>query len=142
MTTGNDKLQTKLNAVFIVREATDDFPLLDGIIPKGTQIILGLYNLHRSREFWGENANEFQPERFLPENSAGHHPYQYVPFSAGARNCIGIRYAQTSLCITLIHLLRNFKFTTDLKMSDVKIRTGIVMKFINQNPVRLERREW
>lgn len=65
-----------------------------------------------------------------------------LPFSGGARNCIGIRYAKTSLCVTMIYLLRNFKFTTDLKMSDVKIRTGLTIKFINKNPVRLERREW
>lgn len=129
-------------APFLAREATDDFPLFDGIIPKGTQIILSLYNVHRNQTFWGENANEFYPERFLPENCARYHPYQYVPFSAGARNCIGIRYAKISLCVTLIYLLRNFKFTTSLKLSDVKIRTGLVIKFINQNPVRLERREW
>lgn len=65
-------------APFIAREATADFPLFDGIVPKGTQIILGLYNMHRSVEFWGTDAHEFRPERFLPENSTGHHPYQYV----------------------------------------------------------------
>lgn len=129
-------------APYIGREATEDFPLYDGIIPKGTQIILSLYNAHRNPKYWSQNANEFYPERFSSENCKDHHPFQYIPFSAGSRNCIGIRYAKTSLYISLIHLLRNFKFSTDLKMHDVKIRMGLVIKFINKDPIRLERREW
>lgn len=72
-------------APYIAREASEDFPLYDGIVPKGTQIILSLFNVHRDPKYWGENALEFYPERFLPENCADHHPYQYIPFSAGPR---------------------------------------------------------
>lgn len=129
-------------APFIVRQATDDLPLFDGVIPKGAQFIISLYNTHRNPTIWGESVNEFYPERFLPENSANYHPYQYIPFSAGPRNCIGIRYAKTSLFISLAYLLRNFKFTTDLKLPDVKIRTGVLIKITNKDPVRLERRDW
>lgn len=55
---------------------------------------------------------------------------------------IGIRYAWASLKIALTHLLRSYKFTTDLKMNEIKVRTGFITKITNKNPVRLERREW
>lgn len=55
---------------------------------------------------------------------------------------IGIRYGWTSLKIALTYLLRRYKFTTDLQMEDVKVRTGLILKIVNKNPIRLERRIW
>lgn len=107
-------------APYLARECTADLPLNGGIVPKGAQIILNIFSSNRNPKYWGENAHEFYPERFLPENSFNNHPYQFIPFSAGPRNCIGMRYAWASLKIALAYLLRRYKFTTDLKMQDVR----------------------
>ena len=64
--------------------------LADGYeIPAHTTCFLATYQLHRDPAHFPD-PELYQPERFFPENSAGRHPFAYVPFSAGARNCIGI----------------------------------------------------
>lgn len=129
-------------APFIGRECSDDFEINGGIIPKGSQIFLNVLRMHKNPKFFGKNAHEFYPERFLPENCANWHPYLFVPFSAGPRNCIGTRYAWASLKIALSHILRRFKLTTDLKLNDIIIRPELLLKIGNKNAIRIEQREW
>ncbi|XP_055298916.1 cytochrome P450 4V2-like isoform X2 [Sitodiplosis mosellana] len=129
-------------APLIGRECTSDFEINGGVIPKGSQIYLNSFRMHRNAKFYGQNAHEFYPERFLPENSADWHPYQFVPFGVGTRNCIGSRYALTSLKIALSHILRRFKLTTDLKLPDVIIEPSLLLKICNKHAIRIERREW
>jgi cytochrome P450 len=58
-------------------------------IPAGITLLINFYTLHRRKDIWGEDAEEFNPDHFLPENVEKRHPYSFLPFSGGQRNCIG-----------------------------------------------------
>jgi len=58
------------------------------LVPSGAIIQIQIYDIHRNPNFW-PNPDIFDPDRFLPENIQKRHPYSYLPFSGGPRNCIG-----------------------------------------------------
>ncbi|XP_074137306.1 cytochrome P450 3A4-like [Sminthopsis crassicaudata] len=81
------------------------------MIPKGTVVMVPPFVLHRDPEYWPE-PEEFRPERFSKENKESINPYVYLPFGAGPRNCIGMRFALMSMKVATSRLLQEFTFTT------------------------------
>lgn len=58
------------------------------LIPKGALAHIHIYDLHRDPYIWPEPL-KYDPDRFLTENVQNRHPFAFIPFSAGPRNCIG-----------------------------------------------------
>ncbi|XP_025262035.1 cytochrome P450 4C1 isoform X2 [Camponotus floridanus] len=73
----------------ISRSPGEDVKLQSYVVPAGTILYLNIYGVHRDPNFW-PNPEVFDPDRFLPERIKNRHPYSYIPFSAGPRNCIDI----------------------------------------------------
>ncbi|XP_068941481.1 cytochrome P450 3A4-like [Petaurus breviceps papuanus] len=80
-------------------------------IPKGTVVMASPFVLHRDPDYWPE-PEEFRPERFSKENKESMNPYTYLPFGAGPRNCIGMRFALMSMKVATSRLLQEFSFRT------------------------------
>lgn len=53
-----------------------------------------------------------------------------------------MKYAMMSAKITLAHLLRRYKFTTDLKFEDIRLKTHLVLEVTNEKPLRIEERQF
>ncbi|XP_055321750.1 cytochrome P450 4c3-like [Sitodiplosis mosellana] len=122
-------------APFIERTSSTDVQISDCVIPKNTFIVTMFYTLHRRRDIWGDNANDFNPDNFLPENVQSRHPFAYQPFGGGSRNCIGHQYAIFSLKVMLSALLRNYKFNTHLKWSEMEFKMEITLKLESKHMV-------
>ncbi|KAG5669753.1 hypothetical protein PVAND_000047 [Polypedilum vanderplanki] len=110
------------------RKATKDyqFPDTNLIIPKGTNIILNTYSLHRDPEYFPE-PEKFDPERFSAENVRNIRPYTMLPFATGPRNCLGERFALMQSKIGITKLITNFVFMPCDK-------TTIPMKYVPSAP--------
>ncbi|XP_022239479.1 cytochrome P450 4c3-like [Limulus polyphemus] len=96
---------------FIGRMLKEDIVVNGHTIPQGTTCFIFTFMLHRNPEVF-PNPEVFDPDRFLPENVAGRHPYAYIPFSAGPRNCIGQKFAMMEQKVLIANILRNFNLTS------------------------------
>ncbi|KAE8746536.1 Cytochrome P450 CYP4 [Frankliniella occidentalis] len=90
------------------RKLKSEVKLPTQTIPAGVVINMFVYRTHRDPRHWPE-PERFDPDRFLPEQCAGRHPYAYVPFSAGPRNCIGQRYAMLQMLAVVSAWLARFR---------------------------------
>jgi len=78
-------------------------------VPAGAIVSINLLALHQHPDFW-ENPDSFIPDRFNEKNikTTIKHPFQFIPFSAGPRNCIGQRFAQMEIIVILVRILSVF----------------------------------
>ncbi|XP_021709972.1 probable cytochrome P450 313a2 [Aedes aegypti] len=127
-------------AANIARENMKDIELDGVMIPAGTKFTVSFWALHRRADMWGPEVHSFDPDHFLPERCRDRNPNAYMPFSTGARNCIGGRYAMLSTKVMLIHILKNFKITTKLRFEDMRYKFGMTLKMSTDHLVQLERR--
>lgn len=86
----------------------------DVVIEKGTQVFIPTLGYHNDENIFPD-PEKFDPDRFSPENSRGRHPYAFLPFGEGPRNCIGMRFALVQVKVGLASLLSKFSVTFNEK---------------------------
>uniref|UniRef100_A0A2N9G880 Cytochrome P450 n=1 Tax=Fagus sylvatica TaxID=28930 RepID=A0A2N9G880_FAGSY len=98
--------------VELFREASKDMKLGDVMIPKGTCISIPIVKIHRRKDYWGEDANEFNPLRFINGISkAAKHPNALLAFAVGPRACIGQNFAMLEAKTVIALILQRFSLS-------------------------------
>ncbi len=92
----------------MVREASCPEKFRDREVPKGAQIVLSPWHLHRQERLW-DNPDGFDPTRWHTENGKTCQRKAYIPFSTGPRVCPGAGFAMVEGPLILSMILRRFR---------------------------------
>lgn len=76
----------------IPRQATEDFPIGNFIVPRGSTVLMSPYLIHRDPRFYS-NPEKFDPCEWDKHSHGLNSKYEYFPFSRGPRSCIGEPFA-------------------------------------------------
>ncbi|EMD37142.1 hypothetical protein CERSUDRAFT_115058 [Gelatoporia subvermispora B] len=101
-------------------------------VKKGTFTIIPIMAINQSKDIWGEDADEFRPERWdkLPEGAAnipgvwGH----ILTFLGGPRACIGFRFSLVEMKALVFTLVRAFEFTLAVPADDIIAKSVVVRR--------------
>ncbi|EIW84209.1 PAH-inducible cytochrome P450 monooxygenase PC-PAH 1 [Coniophora puteana RWD-64-598 SS2] len=118
-------------------------------LPKGTQITASIASYNRNPEVWGQDADEWNPMRFLNQKTGKanvgvfanlmtfcKNPDLYYVFYAhpllagGIRGCIGWRFAVLEIQAVLTEMLENFKFGIDKDVEVIRLNAGLMMPLV------------
>jgi cytochrome P450/NADPH-cytochrome P450 reductase len=90
--------------------------------------ILGIAALHRDPAVWGEDANDFRPERMLNGGFEALPPNSWKPFGHGVRACIGRGFAWQEATIAMALILQRFQVEMADPSYELKIRQTLTIK--------------
>ncbi|XP_069946201.1 cytochrome P450 9e2-like isoform X2 [Cherax quadricarinatus] len=109
-------------ATFGERQCTRTFkiPGTELILHPGDVVTVPFWSLHHDPRYWPE-PEEFQPDRFLPENKSNITSFTHIPFGMGPRNCIGMRFALMEAKVALAKLLLAAEIHLDKNHTGLKI---------------------
>jgi cytochrome P450 len=115
-----------------LRIAANDSTILNHPIPKGTTVILSPQAINLSPELWGEDAGEFNPDRWMgpgrANNGGAESNYSMLTFLHGPRSCIGKDFAKAEFAVLLAAWVGRFEMEFEDKDYVLNIAGGITSK--------------
>ncbi|KAI2779263.1 putative benzoate 4-monooxygenase cytochrome P450 [Daldinia loculata] len=92
--------------------------------PPGTVLSVPTYTMHHSREIWGDDADEFRPERW--EDTTTRQKNAFIPFSTGPRACVGRNVAEMEMKMIVATWAR--RYNVFLCQGEMETREGFLRK--------------
>ncbi|XP_050436889.1 cytochrome P450 4c21-like isoform X2 [Adelges cooleyi] len=112
------------------------------LIPAGSTFVIFTALLHLNANIYPE-PEKFNPDNFLPEACHSRQPYSFITFSAGYRNCIGIKYAMLQMKTVISTLVRSYRLRPSdkcAKPENLRLTFGTTLKFVDGCYVKIEAR--
>ncbi|KAH9644651.1 hypothetical protein HF086_011820, partial [Spodoptera exigua] len=120
------------------RQTTTHTKLRNATIPAGSSIIVHVWGINRNPKYWGSDANEFKPQRWLDSTTLPTHQAAFASFGPGKRGCVGKNYAILYIKATVVSLLRKYKITAD--HTKLKFVCKIMIKPLSGHLIKVEKR--
>ncbi|KAI1352859.1 cytochrome P450 [Xylaria sp. FL0043] len=92
--------------------------------PAATVLSVPTYTIHHSKEIWGQDADEFRPERW--EKATPRQRNAFIPFSHGPRSCVGRNVAEMEMKMIAATWLR--RYDVFLRQEVMETREGFLRK--------------
>ena len=96
-------------------------------IPANVELTLYLYEHHRDPAVF-PNPEKYDPDRFSRAENEKWHPYAFIPFSAGGRNCIGQKFAEMEQRVALSTILRSYE-VLGTTLTEEELKDGMSISF-------------
>jgi cytochrome P450 len=106
-------------------------------VQPGDLVSIWPWLIHRHRKLW-HAPDAFDPERFAPERRKRYHRFQYIPFGAGPRTCVGARFAMAEGLTILALWLAGWRFAP-VPGHDVQVSGMVTLRPKGGLPLMIER---
>ncbi|KAJ8679349.1 hypothetical protein QAD02_015136 [Eretmocerus hayati] len=117
------------------RTIEEDIQLKNHWIPAGTDVMVSIWELHRNPNLWSD-PEKFEPDRFLPQHVQNRHPFSFLPFSAGLRNCIGQKLGMLQVKALVARILYNFYLEPVDRTTEIEFKSSFVLQ--STHPLRVK----
>ena len=138
----NETLRHNAPVPLTLRDTEQDCTIADNFIPRGTKIILCPLAVNFSRELWGSDAADFNPDRWMGSgraNSGGAESnYAMLTFLHGPRSCIGQHFAKSEFACLLAAFVGKFEFEMRDPNEKVEIKGGVTARPRNGMHIKLK----
>uniref|UniRef100_A0A4W6CPR9 Cytochrome P450 3A n=1 Tax=Lates calcarifer TaxID=8187 RepID=A0A4W6CPR9_LATCA len=126
----NESLRLYPIAARLERVAKSTVEINGLVIPKDMVVMVPTWPLHRDPDLWPE-PEAFKPERYNID------PYTYMPFGAGPRNCIGMRFALVMMKLAVVETLQRYSFSV-CKETEIPLEMDIQGLLMPKRPIQLK----